>query len=99
MIFVKLIESDNKNKKWMVKLYNDENILIKTVHFGSKGSSDYTKHKDKNRKDNYLARHKPNENWNDAGSAGFWSRWLTWNKPSINESIKDIEKRFEIKFI
>jgi hypothetical protein len=34
------------------------------------------------------------ENWNDPYTAGFWSRWVLWNKPTITESIKDIQKRF-----
>ena len=33
----------------------------KTVSFGQKGASDFTKHKDKDRKEAYIARHKKNE--------------------------------------
>ena len=47
----------------------------------------------------YLERHKNNENWGKTGisSAGFWARWILWNKPSLSASIKDVEKRFKIK--
>ena len=34
----------------------------KTVHFGQKGASDYTLHKDAARKDAYIARHASTEN-------------------------------------
>jgi hypothetical protein len=36
------------------------------------------------------------EDWNNP-SPGFFSRWLLWNKPSLKASIKDTEKRFNIK--
>ena len=35
----------------------------KTVSFGATGYSDFTKHKDEDRKKNYIARHKPNQDW------------------------------------
>jgi hypothetical protein len=92
----KLKDSTRKNKKYMVVL-TDGNSK-KTIHFGQDGASDYTKHKDNKRKANYIARHKPNEDWTKSGinTSGFWSRHLTWNRPSINESIRDIEKNFDI---
>ena len=92
-----LKDSTRKNKKYMVVL-TDDGISKKTIHFGQKGASDYTKHKDDKRKSNYIARHKSNEDWTESaiGSAGFWSRHLAWNKPTIDESINDIEKHFDI---
>ena len=67
----------------------------KTIPFGSKGMSDYTIHKDEERKNRYIDRHKKNENWNDPTTAGFYSRWITWNKPTITESIRDTNRRFK----
>lgn len=67
----------------------------KVVHFGQAGASDFTKHKDEERKNRYIDRHKKNENWNNPLTAGFYSRWITWNKPTITESIKDTNKRFK----
>ena len=69
----------------------------KTVHFGAKGYLDFTSHSDEKRKASYLARHKTNENWTLAGldTAGFWARWILWNKPSIAASIRDINQRFQ----
>jgi len=73
----------------------------KTIKFGADGYSDFTLSKDEEKKKNYLARHEVRENWNLSGikTAGFWSRWLLWNKPTIKESIKDIENRFNINII
>ena len=68
----------------------------KTIHFGATGYEDYTMHKDKERKERYLKRHQKNENWHSPLSAGFYSRWLLWNEPTITESIRDTNRRFKI---
>ena len=69
----------------------------KTVSFGQKGASDFTKHKDTERKNRYIDRHKKNENWNASGAktAGFYSKHVLWNKPTLKASIDDINKRFK----
>lgn len=66
------------------------------VRFGAAGMSDFTKHKDEERKRRYLERHKARENWEDPLTAGFWSRWLLWNKPTIRESLADLKTRFDL---
>ena len=40
-------------------------------------------HKDEDRKQAYLARHKNNERWEDYKSAGSLSKNLLWSKPSF----------------
>ena len=69
----------------------------KTVSFGQKGASDFTKHKNTDRKERYIDRHKKNEDWTKSGvkTAGFYSKHVLWNKPTIKESIDDINKRFK----
>ena len=68
----------------------------KKVYFGADGYSDFTIHKDEARKMKYINRHQKNENWTKSGidTAGFWARWLLWNKPTIKASYEDIKKRF-----
>lgn len=68
----------------------------KTVQFGQKGSSTYLDHKDEQKKDAYLARHKVNENWNSPTTAGALSRWILWNKKTLSASIADFKKRFKL---
>ena len=70
--------------------------LKNSISFGAKGYSDYTIHKDPKRKDNYIKRHQVNENWNELNPGSF-SRFLLWNKPTLTASIKDMEKKFDIK--
>ena len=64
------------------------------ISFGARGMSDYTIHKDKERKNRYLERHK-NDNYNNILYPSFFSNNLLWNKPTLNESIKDTNKRFK----
>ena len=92
MTTIELSKSDKKEKKYKVKVDN------KTIHFGAKGMSDYTKNKDPQRKENYSKRHRKREDWSKSGvkTAGFWSKNLLWNKPTITDSIKDIEKKFNL---
>ena len=68
----------------------------KEVKFGASGYSDYTIHKDEARKERYLDRHRKNENWNDPQTPGALSRWILWNKPSLQESINDFKRRFDL---
>ena len=86
-------KSDKPNKKYYIITNND-----KKVYFGQASASDFTLHKNEARKQLYINRHKNNENWTKSGidTAGFWSRWLLWNKPTIKESYTDIKRRFSI---
>lgn len=90
---IRLNTSTNPDKKFMVKIGDK-----KTVHFGASGYSDYTIHKDTERKENYISRHRSRENWTKSGitTAGWWSRWLLWNKPDLKSSIKDIQSKFHV---
>ena len=83
-------KSKNKDKKYSAVIDGK-----KTIHFGAAGMSDFTKHKDPERKQRYLNRHKKNENWSDPTTAGFYATNILWNKPTLTESIKDTNKRFK----
>ena len=86
-----IIKPSNKPDKKYMAIIDDK----KTVHFGAAGASDYTKHKDKERKERYLARHENNEQWNNPLTAGFYATNILWNKPTITESIRDTNRRFK----
>lgn len=88
-----LESSTRRDKKYMVTTPNG-----KTIHFGAEGYEDYTTHHDENRMHNYLKRHQAREDWTEDGinTAGFWSRWILWNLPSLGDSIQDTADRFDI---
>lgn len=94
---VEIKPSTQKDKKFMAIFYDDDGKKKKTTHFGAKGMSDFTIHKDKQRKERYLDRHRKRENWNSFMTAGSLSRWILWNKPTLKASISDYKKRFKLK--
>jgi len=93
-ISVSITPSD-RDKKFKAVLRGDN--IKKTIHFGAKGMSDFTKHGDKERKKRYLARHKPRENWNVPDTAGSLSRWILWNKRTLKSSIADYKRKFNLR--
>ena len=95
-MFVNITKSTRAGKKMMAVFYDEARKKVKTTHFGASGYEDYTGHQDLQRKMNYLERHEKKENWNDYMSAGCLSRWILWNKVSLNESIKDYMYRFKL---
>ena len=89
-----LTKSPNPKKKYRVTFPDG-----KKVDFGGAGYSDYTIHKDPVRMKRYLARHgRMGENWSKKGirTAGFWSRWLLWSKPSLPAAKRLMSSRFGI---
>ena len=95
---IRIEESPNKEKKLVAYFYDKDGKKFRTVHFGARGMSDFTQHKDPSRKDNYLARHGGmGENWKDPMTAGALSRWILWGKPSLRESFNDFKKRFKLE--
>ena len=99
---VEIMKSKYPNKKFTIILYYlDDGKKRKTLQIGQAGAEDYTIHKDEKRKQKYIARHQARENYGISGidTRGFWSYWLLWNQPTITESIKDIEKRFNVDIV
>ena len=66
-------------------------FLIKNS-FGAAGYSDFTMRKDPERKNRYIERHKKHENWNNPETAGYLSRFILWNKPTIKQSIDNLNE-------
>ncbi len=95
-MIVHLFRSNLKNKRYTAVFENGS-----VIHFGSPEYQNFTMHKDEGRKRLYIIRHEKNEDWNKSGiqTAGFWSRWILWNLPTLSQSISDTERRFGIKII
>jgi len=94
MKLIKLVKSENPTKKY--DAYVQHGDRVKKVSFGAAGMSDYTHHKDPERKERYIARHKANEDFKDPLTAGFWSRWYLWNLPTKKASLEDLKRRFKL---
>ena len=85
-------KSTNINKKFDAVIDGK-----KKISFGQAGASDFTQHKDKDRKNRYIDRHKSNEDWTKSGirTAGFYSKHVLWNKPTIEASVNDLNKKYK----
>ena len=69
----------------------------RTVSFGQKGYSDFTLHKDPERKERYINRHKKNEDCGLSGvdTSGFYAKHVLWNKKTLKESVNDLNKKYK----
>ena len=93
---VRLCKSPKPVKKWRVTFEDGTH-----VDFGQKGYSDFTLHHDPVRMKRYVKRHSGmGETWSKSGlhTPGFWSRWLLWSRPSLEEAKKYMQKRFRITY-
>ena len=93
--FIRMSKSDKPKKKYYALFKRKDNDREKRVYFGSAGMSDFTKNKDEERKKRYDARHKARENWNDPLTAGFWSKRILWNKPTISASLSETKSKLK----
>ena len=96
-INIDIVKSKTEGKKFDAIIHKPDG-KSKKVSFGAAGMSDFTKHKDEQRKERYIARRRGmNENWTASGydTAGFWSRWATWEKPTLKASIDNINNKFK----
>ena len=91
-----LSTSTKPDKKYMVFDYEQPD---KVIHFGQKGFSDFLHHKSPLRKKAYILRHRVREDWTDLSKPGTWSRYLLWGEPTLEDSIKAMEKRFNIQIL
>jgi hypothetical protein len=98
MKYYYLYKSNKQDKKYMVKFMNHETNKINTIHFGASGYTDYLISKDIQKKENYKKRHR-NDYINNPNYAGFYSFNLLWNKPTLQASIADTNRRYGMKII
>jgi hypothetical protein len=99
--FITLKEADDGKHKYVVTLLNkktgrENNIKFGAIKQNGEPYEDYTIHKDIKRKTLYETRHIVREDWNDPSTAGFWSKWILWNKPTIDSSLQHTLKQFKL---
>ena len=93
-------KSDDPSKKYRVIVESADRK--KTIHFGAAGMKDYTRHSPlerEARKRAYISRHSATEDWNDPFTAGFWSKNILWNKPTVKQSLADTARRFNLTLV
>ena len=99
---VSIEPSERSTKKYVATFSEEGKARAKRIHFGAKGMNDYIiYHKDdpvnaENRKRLYIQRHRDAENWNNPMTAGALSRYILWNLPTLQSSIRDFKQRFHL---
>lgn len=95
---LKTIRKSHKKEKKFDAVFEYPDGHTKTVPFGLKPYSDFTKHKDTKRRQRYLDRHRGmGENWNDPTTPGSLSKWILWGpSTSLQKNIKTFKKRFNL---
>jgi hypothetical protein len=95
MIKVKSFKKLKGNSK-KYEITFEKNGKTYTRKFGSAGMSDFTIHKDKERRERYISRHKKDLRTGDPTRPGYLSMYILWNKPGIKTSLADYKRRLNI---
>ena len=83
-----------KGKRLTATFINGKQTI--TTHFGLDTGQTYIDHKDDAKRLAYIARHRPNEDWNDPTTAGSLSRYILWEKPTLYQSIRAFKMKFNL---
>jgi len=107
-MFIKLIsiKKSLKESKKLVALFQiktskgAKKFTEKTTNFGYNNpddkQNDYRLHKDIDRRNQYIIRHAKDLKTDDPTRAGYLSMLLLWNKPTLESSVKDYNRRLRI---
>jgi len=88
------IETSKAKGKRFVAIFSDPN---KRVNFGSLGAYTYIDGASKLTRENYIKRHRVNEDWTKPNNAGSLSRFILWgDSTNIKSNIDAFKKKFSV---
>ena len=94
---VDIKKSPKKGKKFRATFKDRKGKVIKQTDYGAAGMSDFTIHKDKDRRARYRKRHKKDLDTKDFTRAGYLSFYTLWGDSSdFQTAVKDYKKRFNL---
>ena len=83
--------STRKDKRYQATFNNG-----KIIHFGLRGGNTYIDHGDKIKRENYINRHKKNEDWTKV-NAGSLAKFLLWGDyTTLEQNHNAYMKKFNI---
>jgi len=95
MVIKVVIKKSNNRKNKLTAIFYQNGRKFTTLHFGDIKYSDYLIHKDKERRERYIKRHRKNENWNNPYSRGTLSKYILWgDTTSLRKNIQLYKKKF-----
>lgn len=95
MIKVKSFKKLKSGKK-KYEITFEKNGKTYVRKFGAAGMSDFTIHKDRERRERYISRHKKDLKTEDPMRPGYLSMYILWNKPSLKASLTDYKRRLNV---
>ena len=90
----KFVKLKGNSKKYEITFEKNGKTYVRK--FGAGGMSDYTIHKDKERRERYISRHKKDLRTGDPTRPGYLSMYILWNKPGIKTSLADYKRRLNV---
>ncbi len=93
-------QSSRRDKKFMATFFDADDRRVKTTHFGGRGCMDFIKYSRKDRelakkkRLQYIKRHRVRESWRDPTRAGTLSRYILWEKPTMEAAVKKYRVQF-----
>lgn len=94
--FIRIETAPPSDKHKLVAVFKHKATgRIKKTPFGARGYSDYTIHKDPERRERYITRHKKDLRTCDPTRAGFLSYYILWGSST---RLKDNEKEYRRLF-
>lgn len=97
LLFIKALKTGKKKYIAKFEITNKNGKKRKrSIKFGAKGMSDYTIHKDIERRNRYIKRHTKDLRTNDPIRAGYLSMYILWNKKTFKSSLTDYKRRLNI---
>lgn len=87
---LRLVKATDGKHKWIAEFADGTK-----TKFGQAGAEDFTITGDEKQKKAYRSRHKKDLATKDPKRAGYLSYYVLWNLPTIAESVRDYNKRFE----
>lgn len=84
----------SSKKKYEITFEKNGKTYIRK--FGAAGMSDFTIHKDLERRERYISRHKKDLRTNDPMKPGYLSMYILWNKPTLKASLTDYKRRLNV---
>lgn len=88
-----LKKSDKKGKRFVIIMQDRGH----RHNFGSDVGKTFIDGRTEKEKQNWIARHRVNKNWDNKHSSIYYSRMLLWTEPTLKKAIKELEKKNKIK--
>lgn len=93
---LRVVKSPKAEKKWRA-VFQGESGREKNVDFGQKNAEDYLSHKDPERKQRYIDRHKKDLKTGDPTRAGYLSMEILWGPTtSFEENIRRYKAKYNL---